>query len=330
MWNVLGTVKKHLSKSILAAMILGLVIGYFADTSALKNLIIPLTIVMVFPMMVNINLKQVFKKGDKKVLVMSQLINFIIIPLIAFAIGSLFFANQPYVFIGFMLMAILPTSGMTISWTGFTKGNISAAVKIVILGLALGAFLGPVILNLIFGQAVSIPALKIITQILIVILIPLALGMTTKKLMLRKIGQEKFDAKWKKRFPLLSSIGILLVIFIATSLKAKAIVQNPMMVLLLIVPVVIFYIVNFIMTTVIGRWLCKENNKSALVFGTAIRNLNVALAVAMTAFDSASSSIALIIAISYIFQVLFAASYVRIFNRFVRKKPAPIPTTTSA
>ncbi len=330
MWSVLGTIKKHLSKSILLAMILGLVVGYFADTAFLKDLIIPLTIVMVFPMMVNLNLKQIFKKGDTKILAMSQLINFIIIPLIAFAIGSLFFANQPYVFIGFMLMAVLPTSGMTISWTGFTKGNISAAVKITILGLILGAFLGPVILNLVFGQAISIPALKIITQILIVILIPLVLGVSTKKLMVKKIGQEKFDAKWKKRFPLLSSIGILLVIFIATSLKAKAIVQDPMMVLLLMVPVVIFYIVNFTMTTIIGRYLCKENNRSALVYGTVMRNLSVALAVAMTAFDSASSSIALIIAISYIFQVQFAALYVRIFNRFVRNKPTPIPASTSA
>lgn len=330
MWNVLGTIKKHLSKSILAAMIVGLVVGYFADTSALRDLIIPLTIVMVFPMMVNINLKQLFKKGDTKILVMSQLINFIVIPLIAFAIGSLFFANQPYVFIGFMLMAVLPTSGMTISWTGFTKGNVGAAVKITILGLTLGAFLGPVILNLIFGQTITIPALKIITQILIVVLIPLVLGVATKKLMLRKIGQQKFDAKWKKRFPLLSSVGIILVIFIATSLKAKAIVQNPMMVLMLIVPVVIFYVVNFTLTTVIGRYFCKENNRSALVYGTVMRNLSVALAVAMTAFDSAGSSIALIIAISYIFQVQFAALYVRIFNRFIRKKPSQIQSQTSA
>ena len=319
MWKILSKVKEHLSISILLSMIIGLVIGYFADTSVLNNLIIPLTIVMVFPMMVNINLKQIFDKGDKKILIMSQMVNFIIIPLIAFGIGSLFFANQPYVFIGFMLMAVLPTSGMTISWTGFTKGNIGAAIKITILGLILGAFIGPVILNLIFGQSISIPALKIITQILIVVLIPLTMGMLTKKLMLKKIGQEKYDEKWKKRFPLLSSIGIIFVIFIATSLKAKAIIQNPTMVLLLIVPVVIFYVVNFIFTTLLGRYFCKEYNRSALVYGTVMRNLSVALAIAMTVFDSGNSSIALIIAISYIFQVQFAALYVRIFNKISGK-----------
>ena len=303
-------------------MVLGLAAGYFFDTKFLNNFIIPLTIVMVFPMMVNINLKQLFSKGDEKILVLAQGVNFIVIPLVAFAIGSLFFREQPLVFIGFMLMAVLPTSGMTISWTGFTKGNIGAAIKITIVGLILSAFLAPLILNLVFGQSVTIPALKIIQQILVVVLVPLVLGIAVKKLMLKKIGQEKYDEKWKKRFPLLSSIGIILVIFIATSLKAKSIIQNPMMVVWLIVPIVLFYLVNFTITTLMGKFFCKHNNKSALVYGTVMRNLSVALAIAMTVFGSEGSSIALIIAISYIFQVQFAALYIRVFSRITKKAQA--------
>ena len=319
MWKTLSVVKKHLALSILLSMVIGLAVGYFADTGFLNNLIIPLTVVMVFPMMVNINLKQLFSRGDEKILVLAQVVNFLVIPLVAFGIGSLFFREQPLVFIGFMLMAVLPTSGMTISWTGFTKGNINAAIKITIIGLILSAFLAPLILNLVFSQSITIPALKIIKQILIVVLVPLVLGVATKKIMLKKIGQEKYDAKWKKRFPLLSSVGIILVIFIATSLKSKAIVQNPMMVVWLVVPVVIFYLVNFIITTVMGRYMCKHHNKSALVYGTVMRNLSVALAIAMTVFGDAGSSIALIIAISYIFQVQFAAFYIRVFKRITRR-----------
>ncbi len=311
----MSVIKKHLAVSILISMVLGLIVGYFADTGYLNNFIIPLTVVMVFPMMVNINLKQLFSRGDEKILVLTQVVNFIIIPLVAFGIGSLFFREQPLVFIGLMLMAVLPTSGMTISWTGFTKGNINAAIKITIIGLILSAILAPLILNLVFSQTITIPALKIVKQILIVVLVPLVLGIIVKKIMLKKISQEKYDEKWKKRFPLLSSIGIILVIFIATSLKSKAIIQNPMMVVWLIMPVVIFYLVNFIITTVMGRYLCKQNNKSALVYGTVMRNLSVALAIAMTVFDSTGSNIALIIAISYIFQVQFAALYIRIFKR---------------
>ena len=315
MWNILKKIKEHLAISILISMVFGLIIGYYFDTSFLNNLIIPLTIVMVFPMMVNINIKQLFKRGDKKIIVLSQLINFIIIPLIAYGIGMIFFKNQPYLFVGFMLMAVLPTSGMTISWTGFTKGNINAALKITIIGLMLGALLGPVILRLFFDESISIPAIKIVKQILTVILIPIVLGIGVKFLMIKKIGMGKYNEIWKKRFPLLSSVGVILVVFIAASLKAGAIIQNPMMILLMIVPISLFYVINFALTTTIGHYMCIENNKTALVYGTVMRNLSVALAIAMTAFQDGNATIALIIALSYVFQVQLAAMYVKVFNR---------------
>ncbi len=320
MWKLLSWVKEHLSLSILISMIFGLIAGYFLDTSYLNNFILPLTILMVFPMMVNLNIKQLFKKGDGKLIAISQLVNFIVIPLVAYIIGLIFFKNQPLLFIGLMLMAVLPTSGMTISWTGFTKGNINAAVKITILGLILGAFLGPVILNLFFDESVVIPAIKIIRQILIVVLIPMTTGLITRTLMIKRIGEQKYNEKWKKRFPLLSVIGIVAVIFIATSLKAQAIINNPTLILTIIIPVVIFYLFNFVLTTLLGKLVCKQNNKTALVYGTVMRNLSIALAIAMSAFGSEGSTIALIIAVSYIFQVQFAALYVKAFNRIYREK----------
>jgi ACR3 family arsenite efflux pump ArsB len=301
-------------------MILGLVIGYYFDTKALSIFVIPLTILMVFPMMVNMDFKKLVQKDDKKIMFISQMVNFIAIPLIAFGIGYIFFKEQPYLFIGFMLMAVLPTSGMTIAWTGFTKGNISAALKITILGLVLSAILGPFILKLFFGESVAIPVLKIIKQILIVMIVPLLLGLLTKYLMVKKIGIENYDMKWRKKFPLLSSTGVVFIVFIVTSLKAKAIIQNPEMLLFIMVPVVIFYIINFTFTTLIGHYFCKDHNKTALVYGTVMRNLSIALAIAMTAFDNGNATIALIIAVSYILQVQFAALYVKVHNKINQQK----------
>lgn len=320
MWKALSTIKKHLSVSILISMIAGLVIGYYFNTKSLSIFVIPLTILMVFPMMVNIDFNKLVQKGDKKIILLSQMVNFFVIPLLAFGIGSIFLKTQPYLFIGFMLMAVLPTSGMTIAWTGFTQGNINAALKITIIGLFLSAILGPFILKLFFGETVSIPVLKIMMQILTVILIPLLLGLLTKYLMVRKIGIEAYNQKWKKRFPLFSSIGVVLIVFIATSLKAKAIIQNPEVLLVIVVPIILFYVISFTITTLIGHYFCKEQNKTALVYGTVMRNLSVALAIAMTAFDRGNTTIALIIAVSYIFQVQFAALYVKVYNKMNQHK----------
>jgi len=64
----------------------------------------------------------VFEEGDLKTQVLTQCINFGIVQFPAFGLGILFFENQPYMALGLLLAGLVPTSGMTISWTGFAKG----------------------------------------------------------------------------------------------------------------------------------------------------------------------------------------------------------------
>ncbi|QEK13472.1 arsenic resistance protein [Crassaminicella thermophila] len=315
MWNLLKILKKHLAKSILASMVLGLIFGYFFDSKFLSMFIIPLTFLMVFPMMVNLNYKELLNKGNGALIVSSQGINFILIPFIAFCIGSIFFKNQPMIFVGFMLMSVLPTSGMTISWTGFAKGNIHAAIKITIVALLLSALIAPLVLKMYLGTTVAIPIFKIIRQILIVVLIPMIAGATLRYIMINNIGLEQYNSKWKMRFPLLSSLGVIGIIFVATSLKAKTIINNPSIIILLIIPIILFYLINFTITTMIGRFFFSWEDSIALVYGTVMRNLSVALAIAMTAFSSEGSNIALIIAVAYIFQVQMAAWYIKLVQK---------------
>jgi len=320
MWKALEIIKEHLSISILTAMVIGLVAGYYFETNSLSIFVLPLTVLMVFPMMINIDFRKLIQKGDHKILWISQLVNFIAIPAIAFMVGTIFLKNQPYLFVGFMLMAVLPTSGMTIAWTGFAKGNINAALKITILGLLLSAILAPFLLKFFLGAGVEIPVFKIIVQILSVILIPLFLGLLTKHFIIRYMGLESYDTKWSKRFSLFSSLGVVLTVFIATSLKATAIIDSPQLLITIVVPVVIFYSISFGFTTIIGLYFCKEHNRTALVYGTVMRNLSIALAIAVTAFDQGNASIALIVAVSYIFQVQFAAFHVKLYNKITKRQ----------
>ena len=76
---------------------------------------------MVYPMMVNLQIDKVFSREDAGVLGVAQLLNFGVIPFVAFGLGLLFFPGQPTVQMGLLLVALLPTSGMTISWTGFRQ-----------------------------------------------------------------------------------------------------------------------------------------------------------------------------------------------------------------
>ena len=92
--KLLLLIKKHLIVSIILAMLLGILVGYYVDTSWLKNLIIPLTFVLVYPMMVTLNFNSLKQKSNIKLQATTQFINFIIFPAIAFGLGYLFFQDQ--------------------------------------------------------------------------------------------------------------------------------------------------------------------------------------------------------------------------------------------
>ena len=100
MWKRISYLQKNLVYSIPLFMILGIIFGYKYDPSFLKALIIPLTFLMVYPMMVNLQIKKVFSRGDMKVQVATQFINFAIIPFLAFGLGRIFFADNPFGCIG--------------------------------------------------------------------------------------------------------------------------------------------------------------------------------------------------------------------------------------
>lgn len=328
MWNAIAALQKHLVWSIPASMILGVLFGYTFNSAPLRDAIIPLTFVMVYPMMVTLNIKEVFSGGDAKVQIITQFMNFVVIPFIGLTIGRLFFAQQPLIILGLLLTSLLPTSGMTISWTGFAKGNMPAAVKMTVIGLVLGSLAAPVYLKWLMGTVVDIPLGQVFQQIVVIIFLPMVAGYTTQRILVWKFGKERYQQDVKPKFPPLSTLGVLGIVFIAMALKAPTIVSNPTILLTLLVPLVLMYGINFALSTLIGKMLLKRGDAIAMVYGTVMRNLSIALAIAMAVFGEAGSEIALIIAIAYIIQVQAAAWYVKYTDRIFG--PARVPVAHPA
>lgn len=315
MWKLLGLIQQKLVWSVPISMVIGIIFGVIANPSPLQALVIPLTFLMVYPMMINLQVKKVLSGGDYKVQLVTQFINFAIIPFVAFGMTRIFFPNQPFVALGLLLASLLPTSGMTISWTGFAKGNISAAIKMTVIGLILGSIATPFYAKWLMGAVVEIPLSSVFRQIFIIVFLPMVLGIVTQRILIATVGQDKYEKNLKKKFPAFSTIGVLGIVFVAMALKAKAIVGDPMMLLSFLVPLVILYALNFLLSTLVGKWLFDRGDAIALVYGTVMRNLSIALAIAMTAFGPDGSDIALIISMAYIIQVQAAAWYVKFTDR---------------
>ena len=316
MRRMLSTIQTNLIWAIPVMMLTGFLTGMTMDVSPLKSLIIPFTFLMVYPMMVNLQVKKVFEGGDTKVQIVTQILNFGVIPFIAFAIGRIAFPDYPYIALGLLLASLLPTSGMTISWTGMARGNMAAAVKMTVFGLLIGSVLTPLYIKWLMGTVIDIPMTKIFRQILIVILLPLVLGNMTQRFLILRYGQAHYQKDLKHLFPPLSTLGVLGIVYVALALKAHSIASNPGLLIKLIIPLIALYVANFCLSTAVGRFFFHRNDAIALVYGTVMRNLSIALAIAMTAFGKEGTEIALIIALAYIIQVQSAAWYVK-FTDFV-------------
>ena len=310
MINVLTIIKKNLIISILVSMTIGILTGYYFDVTWFKQLILPLTFLLVYPMMVTLKLETILEKWNVKLQLATQIINFVVFPLIAYFLGILFFNDNEYLRLGLLLIALLPTSGMTISWTAMAKGNVNAAIKMVVIGLLLGAVLSPFYITFFMGEAIEVPFMKIFTQIIVVILLPTLLALITQKLLIKQYGNQRFHNEIKPKFPL-STFGVVIIIFVAISLKAKLIVNQPEILLNIIVPLIIMYALFFIISIATGRLLFNRNDGIALVNGSLIRSLSIALAITLSSFPEAGIT-ALLIGIAYTIQVQIAAWNVKL------------------
>lgn len=321
MWNKLSFLNKYLIYNIPIAMILGIISGYYGDPSFLKLFIMPLTFLMVYPMMINLQIKKVFSHGDSKVQLTAQIINFAVIPFVAFAMGKLFFQDRPLIALGLLLAALLPTSGMTISWTGFAKGNINAAIKMTVIGLIAGSLATPLYAKWLMGAVIEIPLANVFKQIALIVFLPMIAGYITQRIIIKKYGEAKYHKDIKQKFPAISTIGVLGIVFVAMALKSKTIISEPAGLVSLLIPLIILYVVNFGISTIIGKLFFNREDAIALVYGTVMRNLSIALAIAMTVFGKEGSEIAVIIALSYIIQVQSAAWYVKFTTSIFGPKP---------
>ena len=326
MFPLLMKIAKNLIIAIPIMMIAGFFYGIYADTGWLKTLIVPFTFLMVYPMMVTLKVKKVFEGGDAKAQILTQLINFGLIPFLAFGVGLLFFRENPYMLLGLILAGLVPTSGMTISWTGLAGGNMSAAVKMTVIGLVCGSLATPFYVQAMMGTAIEMSLMAVFKQILFIVFLPMVFGYATQRYLVGRYGQERFQREIAPRFPSISTLGVLGIVFVALALKARTIASAPGVLVEILIPLIIIYGANFALSTLLGKSLLPRGDAIALVYGSVMRNLSIALAIAINAFGDKGSDAALVIAMAYIVQVQAAAWYVK-FTPKMFGEPEPATQT---
>lgn len=298
-----------------ASMLVGFIFGITFNIDFLHLFIIPCAFLIVYPMMVNLKMEDLLKGVDVRLQITAQVLNFCVVPFVAFGIGLIFFRNNPSLLLGLMLIGILPAGGGTVPWTGIAKGRVSSAIKMVAVGPLLGVILAPFYIKMLAGTFLEIKFFVVIKQLLFIIVFPMMCGLLTRRLLLKNRKEKVLSV-----IPSFSTVGIVFMVFTAMALKAKTIFHDPLLFLYILLPVFLLYIFNYTLSNFIGKIFFSRESTIALVYGVSMRNLSISMAVSMSLFGAWGSSAALVIAIAYIIHVQAAAWYAKLSNKIFRQK----------
>jgi len=280
-------VRKFLPIWVAISISLALIIGYFyPEISKLKPLIPFFLFVMLYPMMINLKIEDVVKAAKSpKIISIALLMNFLLAPLLGALWAFILLRNtDPYLATGFILKIVVPCSGMVAAWTGYARGKVETALIIVALSLLLAIPLVPFWMWLLARIYVSIDPFMILQKIFFIIILPLVAGSITRKMLIRKIGMEKYR-KISPDFPAVSTLGMLIMIFTIISTQARTIIPNFHYVSLVLLGIATLYPLNFLLVIFISKALrIGFGDCMALGYSVTAKNHAITIGIAVTAF----------------------------------------------
>ena len=280
-------VRKFLPIWVAISISLALIIGYFyPEVSKLKPLIPFFLFVMLYPMMINLKIEDVVKAAKSpKIISIALLMNFLLAPLLGALWAFILLRNtDPYLATGFILKIVVPCSGMVAAWTGYARGKVETALIIVALSLLLAIPLVPFWMWLLARIYVSIDPFMILQKIFFIIILPLIAGSITRKMLIRKLGMEKYR-KISPDFPAVSTLGMLIMIFTIISTQARTIIPNFHYVSLVLLGIATLYPLNFLLVIFISKALrIGFGDCMALGYSVTAKNHAITIGIAVTAF----------------------------------------------
>jgi ACR3 family arsenite efflux pump ArsB len=309
--GALTGIKENLIYVVIASLTVGLAFGQVAtpDTkSIVKAAVVPVLFLMIYPMMINIDLREVLNvRGHAGPVGLSLLLNFGLAPLLAVGLSEAFFAGSVEYAVGLYFIALLPTSGMTAAWTGLADGDLEAALVAMAVNLLVAVAVLPAYLSVLVPASVSFDPGRLYIQLAQVVIVPMVAGNLTRRLLLRRYGKEGFN-RLEPTFGGLSSLGVMLIVFVAMTMRSGQILADPLTSASTVLPLVAFYAVILGAGSLLGRLLLGTEQGIALVYATSMRNLSIAIAVVVAA-DAVPSAAVLPIALAYVIQPPLGAAY---------------------
>lgn len=333
----IGFFERYLTLWVILCMAAGVLIGQFLPVIPAylgrfeyANVSIPIAILiwlMIYPMMLKVDFQSIKNVGkNPKGLFVTWITNWFIKPFTMFGIAWLFFyvifsalipaeLAKDYL-AGAILLGAAPCTAMVFVWSHLTKGNPAyTVVQVATNDLIILVAFTPIVAFLLGVGGVKIPWDTLILSVVLFVVIPLAGGILTRNYIIKRHGIDYFESKFIPKFGNVTITGLLLTLVIIFSFQGKVILDNPLHIILIAVPLIIQTFLIFFIAYLAGKALKLPHNIAAPAGMIGASNFfELAVAVAIALFGT-QSPVALATIVGVLVEVPVMLMLVKIANK---------------